>query len=152
MLSKDSVVNTSRMIYVQGDLDFHRKVLPIQRRANSRWNKRPLALTRTIHVKRPGDDNRFAVLMMPFAETPPEVEFTAEPSPPGTAVVCLRRGQATDWLVFGNGDRLVLLQGRLVTDGAFAWVGQDDQGRCRGILVKGQELTWDGQPLPGPDN
>jgi hypothetical protein len=97
---------------------------------------------------RRGNDNRFAVLMLPFADTPPEVEFTALSSPPGTAVLRLRRDRSTDFLVFGNGRRLVLMEGRLVTDGALAWIREDGQGQRRGTVIGGPVLTWDGQAVP----
>lgn len=100
---------------------------------------------------RPGDDNRFAVLMLPFADAPPEVEFTALSSPPGTAALRLRRDGLTDFLVFGDGQRLVLIDGRLVTDGALAWIREDDKGRRRGAVVEGATLTWDGQAVPSWD-
>jgi len=102
-------------------------------------------------IGRNGADNRFAVLMMPFADAPPDVNFTPEPSPPGTTVLRLRRGKTSDLLVLGNGRPLTLLDNRLVTDGAFAWVHQDEKGRRRGVLVEGKELTWDGRSLPSWD-
>ena len=98
----------------------------------------------------PGDDNRFGVLMLPFADAPPEVEFSALPSPPDTAALQLVRGAVTDFLIFGNGKRLALLDGRLVTDGAFAWIRRDAKGQRYGTLVQGKTLTWDGHDIPGP--
>lgn len=95
---------------------------------------------------RRGDDNRFAVLMLPFADKAPEVEFTAAPSPPGTACVTLRRGNRTDTLVFGSGKPLTLLDGRLITDGQFAWIREQD-GVRQGRVVGGNTLSWAGQPL-----
>jgi len=97
---------------------------------------------------RPGDDNRFAVLMFPFANAPPEVEFTTLSSPSRTAALQLRRDRTTDLLVFGNGRRLVLLDGRLVTDGALAWMREDSQGQRHGTVIGGETLTWEGQPVP----
>jgi hypothetical protein len=94
-----------------------------------------------------GDDNRFAVLMLPFSKTPPAVEFTGLPSPPGTAALRLRRDQTTDILVFGTDQRLVLLEDRLVTDGALAWIREDGQGQRRGTVVGGETLTWDGRAV-----
>ena len=96
---------------------------------------------------RQGDDNRFAVLMLPFRDKAPEVEFTSTPSPPGTACVTLRRNHRSDTLVFGNGKPLTLLDGRLVTDGQFAWVREQD-GVRQGRIVGGTTLSWAGQPLP----
>ena len=75
---------------------------------------------------RAGEDNRFAVLMMPFDDKPPAVQFTAEPSPPGTAVLRLEHAGTTDLLVFGNGQRLELLEGR---SGDRRLVGLDSPGR-----------------------
>lgn len=96
---------------------------------------------------RPGNDNRFAVLMLRFPETPPEVELTAIPSPPGTAAVQLVRNGWTDLLVFGTGQRLALLEGRLVTDGAFAWIRQEGRAQRRGTVIGGKTLTWEGQTV-----
>lgn len=94
-----------------------------------------------------GDDNRFAVLMMPFAKAPPEVEFTAMSSPPGTAAVQLVRGKTTDFVVFGNGRRLMLFEDRFATDGRFAWMRKDGQGRRHGLVIGGETLTWQGDPV-----
>jgi hypothetical protein len=95
---------------------------------------------------RRGDDNRFTVLMLPFAKTAPQVEFTAAPSPPGTTCVTLRRGDRTDTLVFGSGRPLTLLDGRLATDGQFAWIREQD-GVRRGMVVGGAVLTWEGRAV-----
>ena len=94
-----------------------------------------------------GDNNRFAVLMLPFAKDPPEVEFTAVPSPPGTAALRLVRNGTTDHVVFGNGRRLVPFEGRLVTDGQFAWIRQDAQTPRHGLVIGGKTLTWQGDPV-----
>jgi hypothetical protein len=94
-----------------------------------------------------GNDNRFAVLMMPFSDTAPDVKFTALQSPPGTAALRLCRGETTDILVFGNGNKLELLDGQLVTDGAFAWIHKDAKGQRRGRVVEGKTLNWNGQPI-----
>jgi len=97
---------------------------------------------------RPGKSNRFAVLMLPFADVAPEVEFTGLPSLPGTAALRLRWAQTTDFIVFGNGQRLVLLEERLVTDGVFAWIREDNEGRRSGEVIGGKTLTWDGEAVP----
>ena len=99
----------------------------------------------------PGEDNRFAVLMVPFATAPPEVEFTGLPSPPGTANLQIRRNKTTDYLIFGNGKRLTLLEGHLVTDGAMAWIQEDAEGQSRGEVIGGETLTWDGEAVPSWD-
>lgn len=100
---------------------------------------------------RTGKNNRFAVLMYPFKNTPPEMEYIALPSPPGTAALKLSRTEATDYLIFGNGERLTLLDGKLVTDGAFAWVREDSKGQRVGIVIGGGEmLTWDGNDIDTP--
>lgn len=97
-----------------------------------------------------GDDNRFAVLILPFREHAPKVEFTAAPSPPGTAALELVRNGTTDLVVFGNGGQLVLFEDRLVTDGLFAWMRQDAEGSRHGSVVGGQALTWQGADIRHP--
>ena len=97
-----------------------------------------------------GDDNRFVVLMLPFAKAALQVEFTAAPSPPGTACVTLRRGDRTDTLVFGSGRPLTLLDGRLATDGRFAWLRMQD-GAWQGRVVGGAVLTWKGRAVKAMD-
>jgi hypothetical protein len=97
---------------------------------------------------RPGEDNRFAVLMLPFATAPPDIDFTGLPSPPGTAILRLCRNKTTDILVFGTGQKLVLLEERLVTDGALAWIQEDAEGQHHGTVIGGETLTWDGEAVP----
>ena len=98
-----------------------------------------------------GPDNRFAVVMLPFKDHPPDVQWTALPSPPGTAALRLCRGQTTDFLVFGNGKPLTLMEDRFVTNGVLAWMREDDEGQRRGTVVGGETLTWAGQAVPSWD-
>jgi hypothetical protein len=97
---------------------------------------------------RTGNDNRFAVLMLPFAETPPAVTFRALPSPPGTALLQLVHNGIENLVLFGNGTRLELMKGRLVADGALAWMRKNRKGRYTGLRVGGSTLQWDGKLLP----
>ena len=83
---------------------------------------------------RRGDDNRFVVLMLPFAKTAPQVAFTAAPSPPGTACVTLRRGDRTDTPVFGSGTALTL--GRPV---GHRWPVRLAADARRGVAGEGRE-------------
>ena len=59
-------------------------------------------------------------------------------------MVRLCRGATVDYF-FGNGNKLVLMDGPLVTDGVFAWVHEDGKGQRHGTLVKGKTLNWGGQ-------
>jgi hypothetical protein len=99
-------------------------------------------------VASPGEDNRFAVLMLPFATAPPDIDFTGLPSPPGTAALRLCRNGTTDILVFGNGRKLELVEERLVTDGALAWIQKNAEGQRHGTVIGGETLTWDGEAVP----
>jgi hypothetical protein len=96
---------------------------------------------------RAGHDNRFAVLMLPFAERAPEVTFNALPSPPGTALLQLIRNGVENLIVFGNGRRLELMNGRLAMDGSFAWMQKRRDGRYEACPTPGTTLTWDGRDV-----
>jgi hypothetical protein len=99
---------------------------------------------------RAGADNRFAVLLYPFEETSPPVQFRPVSAADYTgegAYVIVEHGEWRDHLVFSDGKMRSFGTGALTTDGIFTFLRCRDDEPLHMALVQGARLVFQGKTL-----